>query len=123
MVASQEAKKTKLKTIIVGNESLIERVFDNLKDSYPKDYDKKMFNKNIVKMVTKALLSEMASVLVEGNNLLRLGGFGTIKNVKTASRVAMNLKTKQRIIIPARVVPKMRFSDELKNRIIEKNSL
>jgi DNA-binding protein HU-beta len=98
------------KSTIVGKKSLGERITENLK--------RKRFNltKIQVEAVISEFLEEIKKSLIKGEEL-RFPGYLSLKTTIQKPRVAMNLQTKKKMTIPAKRVPKVKFSEELKKGI------
>jgi DNA-binding protein HU-beta len=93
---------------IVSKEILINRV------------RKEVNYKNNVKEVVDVLLEVIDQALIDGEEIRLIGHF-IFKTEIQKPRVAMNLQTKKKMIIPAKRVPKVRFSGELKKKIATSN--
>jgi DNA-binding protein HU-beta len=78
---------------------------------------------NLTKLQTEAvisqLLEEIKLSLIKGEEI-RFPGYLSLKTVITKPRVAMNLQTKKKMNVPAKRVPKVRFSVDLKETIAKK---
>ena len=97
-----------LKTTIIGKKQLTERV--SKKTKYPQ---------NQVSRIIEELLEETKKALVKGDEI-RLQGYYSLKTTITKPRIAMNLQTKKKMKVPAKRVPKCKFSLSLKEEISNK---
>jgi len=93
------------KSTITGKKQLTERI--SKKTKYPQ---------NQVSKIIDELLSETKKSLLKGEEV-RLQGYFTLKTTMTTPRMAMNLQTKKKMKVPAKRVPKAKFSQELKKEI------
>jgi DNA-binding protein HU-beta len=96
------------KTAITGKKQLTERI--SKKTKYPQ---------NQVSQIIDELLTETQKALVKGEEV-RLQGYFSFKTTMTAPRIAMNLQTKKKMKVPAKRVPKCKFSISLKEEISKK---
>ena len=97
------------KTTITSKKILIERIAK-----------KTRFPKNQIEMVISTLLEETKKSLVKGEEI-RLQGYFSFKTAITKPRMAMNLQTKKKMRVPAKRVPKCKFSSNLKEEIARKS--
>ena len=72
-----------------------------------------------VETVLTALLEQTKKALVKGEEI-RLQGYFSLKTTTTKPRMAMNLQTKKQMKVPAKRVPKCKFSVSLKEEIAKK---
>ena len=93
------------KTIITGKKQLIERISKKTKTP-----------QNQVAKIIEEFLEETKKSLIKGEEV-RLLGYFTLKTAITKPRIAMNLQTKKKMKVPAKRVPKVKFSDNLKKEI------
>jgi DNA-binding protein HU-beta len=93
---------------ITGKKELIERITKKI--SLPK---------NEVESVITELLEQTKKALVKGEEI-RLQGYFSLKPATTKPRMAMNLQTKKKMKVPAKRVPKCKFSLGLKEAIAQK---
>ena len=107
MVIKKAAKKTA--TSIVGKSKLAERVY-NAKGR------KLSLTKSQIEAVISETLEQTKKSLLKGESI-RFPGYYSLKTVVQEPRVAMNLQTKKKMNIPAKRVPKAKFSDDLKEGI------
>ena len=77
----------------------------------------KLLKIKLIKLV-EGLLTEINQALIKDEEI-RLPGHFSLKTTMTSPRMAMNLQTKKKMTVPAKRVPKIRFSPELKKRIAE----
>jgi len=96
------------KTTITGKSQLIERI--SKKTRIPK---------NQAENIITNLLEEIKKSLIKGEEV-RLLGYFTLKTTMTTPRMAMNLQTKKKMKVPAKRVPKCKFSTNLKEAISQK---
>src|SRR5688572_23242935 len=73
-----------------------------------------------IESVLSELLEQIKQALIKGEEL-RFPSYLSLKTTIQKPRVAMNLQTKKKMTIPAKRVPKVKFSDELKKEIAKKN--
>ncbi|CAI2199469.1 8996_t:CDS:2, partial [Funneliformis geosporum] len=71
---------------------------------------------NQVTKIIDELLLEVKKALVKGEEVRFLGYF-SFKTTMTKPRIAMNLQTKKKMKVPAKRVPKCKFSTNLKEAI------
>ncbi|CAI2194711.1 3636_t:CDS:2 [Funneliformis geosporum] len=71
---------------------------------------------NQVTKIIDELLLELKKALVKGEEVRFLGYF-SFKTTMTKPRIAMNLQTKKKMKVPAKKVPKCKFSTNLKEAI------
>lgn len=72
-----------------------------------------------IESVLSELLAETKKSLIKGEEL-RFPSYFSVKTATQAARVAMNLQTKKKMTIPAKRVPKVKFSEDLKKEIARK---
>ena len=96
------------KSNITGKTQLTERIAK--KTRYPQ---------NQVSKIIEALLEETKKSLLKGEEV-RLLGYFSLKTTMTKPRIAMNLQTKKKMKVPAKRVPKCKFSGSLKEDIANK---
>jgi DNA-binding protein HU-beta len=108
-IKTSRPNKTVSKSIIISKKILTERIADKI--------SKKInLNHKQIEAVLSEYLEESKQALVNGQEI-RLVGFYSFKTVTQKERVAMNLQTKQKMNIPAKQVPKITFSKDLKEAI------
>ena len=93
------------KSTITGKKQLTERISK-----------KTRFPQNQVSKIIDELLEEIKKALVKGEEV-RLQGYFSLKTTMTKPRMAMNLQTKKKMKVPAKRVPKCKFSNSLKEEI------
>ena len=104
-------KTTKtVKKQIASRKVLIDRIFDNI--------DLNITKASAESLVSKFLI-EINRSLIKGEEIMFLGHF-TFKTVTQQAKIAMNLQTKKKMNIPAKRVPKAKFSADLKSEIAKK---
>ena len=97
------------KSLITGKKQLTERIAKKTK--YPQ---------NQVSKIIDELLEETKRSLLKGEEV-RLQGYFTLKTATTKPRIAMNLQTGKKMKVPAKRVPKCKFSVGLKEEISKKS--
>ena len=110
MVIKKTAKKTA--TSIVGKSKLAERVYNN-------KGRRLSLTKSQIEAVISETLEETKKSLLRGESV-RFPGYYSLQTVVQKPRVAMNLQTKKKMSIPAKRVPKAKFSVDLKKEIGKK---
>src|SRR5947208_251334 len=93
------------KTTIAGKKQLTERIAKKTK-----------FPQTQVGKIIDELLEETKKALIKGEEV-RLQGYFSLKTATTKPRMAMNLQTKKKMRVPAKRVPKCKFSISLKEEI------
>ena len=96
------------KSLITGKTQLTERISRKTK-----------FPQNQVSRTIEEFLTETKKSLLKGEEV-RLQGYFSLKTTMTAPRMAMNLQTKKKMKVPAKRVPKCKFSLALKEAISKK---
>ena len=96
------------KALITGKKQLIERIAKKTKTP-----------KNQITRIIDEFLAETKKSLLKGEEV-RLLGYFTLKTTMTTPRMAMNLQTKKKMKVPAKRVPKCKFSAGLKEAISQK---
>ena len=96
------------KTLITGKKQLTERIAKKTK--YPQN--------QVAKIIDEFLLETKKSLL-KGEEV-RLQGYFSFRTTITAPRMAMNLQTGKKMKVPAKRVPKCKFSLSLKEAIAQK---
>jgi len=94
-----------VKSTITGKKQLTERI--SKKTKYPQ---------NQVSRIIDEFLEETKKSLLKGEEV-RLQGYFSFKTTMTSPRIAMNLQTKKKMKVPAKIVPKCKFSISLKEEI------
>jgi len=110
MVVKKTAKKSA--TSIVGKSKLAERVYN------AKGRKLSLTKSQIEAVISEILVETKKSLLKEES--IRFPGYFSLQTVVQKPRVAMNLQTKKKMTIPAKRVPKAKFSNELKKEISKK---
>jgi DNA-binding protein HU-beta len=98
------------KTTITGKKQLTERI--SRKTKFPQ--------KQVAKIIEE-LLEETKKSLLKGEEV-RLQGYFSLKTAITKPRIAMNLQTGKKMKVPAKRVPKCKFSVSLKEEISKSKS-
>ena len=106
------AKKTATSVSIVGKAKLAERVYNS-------KGRKLSLTKAQIEAVVSGVLEETKKSLLKGESI-RFPGYYSLQTVVQKPRVAMNLQTKKKMTIPAKRVPKVKFSKDLKEEISKK---
>jgi len=101
------------KTTITGKKQLIDRISNNL------TRQRASLTKSEIEAVITELLTETKKSLVKGEEI-RLLGYFSLKTTLTKPRMAMNLQTGKKMKVPAKRVPKCKFSLGLKAEISRK---
>src|SRR5689334_5413240 len=99
----------KTATSIVGKSKLAERVY-NAKGR------KLSLTKSQIEAVIGEVLEETKKSLLK-KEAVRFPGYYSLQTVMQKPRIAMNLQTKKKMTIPAKRVPKAKFSVDLKKEI------
>ena len=100
---------SKTKSTITGKNQLIDRISKKIK-----------LTKSQIDNVITNFLAETKKALVKGEEV-RLLGYYSFKTTITKPRMAMNLQTKKKMKVPAKRVPKCKFSIGLKEEISRKS--
>src|SRR4051794_22265795 len=104
---------TKEKLTITSKKQLTERIANNLSKK------RVSLTRIQIENVLNEYLTETKKALVKGEEV-RLQGYFTLKTDIRKARIAMNLQTKKKMTIPAKRVPKIKFSADLKEEIAKK---
>ncbi|CFW93455.1 putative DNA-binding protein HU [endosymbiont DhMRE of Dentiscutata heterogama] len=108
-------RKTKASSAsIVGKAKLAERVYNG-------KGRRLSLSKSQIEATISETLEEIKKALLKGESL-RFPGYFSLQTVLQKPRVAMNLQTKKKMSIPAKRVPKAKFSIELKKEISKKKA-
>jgi DNA-binding protein HU-beta len=104
-------KKTMVlaKAPIVGKAKLVERVHNS-------KGKKNNLTKSQIEAVISGVLEEIKKSLIKKEEI-RLPSYFSLKTAVQATRMAMNLQTGKKMTIPAKRVPKIKFSLDLKEEI------
>src|SRR4051812_3536833 len=95
-------------TTITGKKQLTERISKKLKTT-----------QNQVSLIIDELLEQTKNALIKGEEI-RLQGYFSLKTTMTTPRMARNLQTGKQMKVPAKRVPKCKFSLGLKEEIAKK---
>ena len=98
------------KSTIVGKKLLGERITETLKRK------KVILTKSQAEAIINEFLEQVKQALIRREEL-RFPGYLSLKTTLQKPRVAMNLQTKKKMTIPAKWVPKVKFSEDLKKEI------
>jgi len=101
------------KITITGKKQLTDRIAKNL--------SKQRLNltKTQIESVITELLEATSQALIKGEEV-RFLGYYSLKTTLQKARLAMNLQTGKKMKVPAKRVPKCKFSLSLKEEISEK---
>ena len=102
-------KKATPAASIVGKIKLAERVYNSKGKRFS-------LSKSQIETVISELLEETKKSLLRGETV-RFPGYFSLQTVIQKPRVAMNLQTKRKMNVPAKRVPKVRFSADLKEEV------
>ena len=102
-------KVTNNKPSLVSKKTLTDRISEKISK-------KSNLTKNQIDTVLSEYLAQTKQTLINGEEI-RLPGYWSLKTVINKPRVAMNLQTKKKMTIPAKRVPKIKFSDDLKEQV------
>ena len=94
---------------ITGKKQLIEKIAKKVK-----------LTKNQIDEVFTSFLEEIKNSLLKSEEVRFLGYF-SFKTAMTSPRMVMNLQTKKKMRVPAKRVPKCKFSESLKEEINKKS--
>ncbi|CAG8633194.1 12849_t:CDS:2 [Ambispora gerdemannii] len=97
----------------LSNLQLTERIANNLSRK------RASLTKSQIESVINELLTETKKALVKGETI-RFPSYYSLTTAITKPRVAMNLQTKKKMNIPAKRVPKIKFSADLKAEVAKK---
>lgn len=100
------------KQALVSKKSLTDRISDKIGK-------KNNLTKQQIETVLTEYLEQTKQALINGEEI-RLPSYFSFKTTVSKPRIAMNLQTKQKMTIPAKRVPKIKFSNELKEQIAKK---
>lgn len=73
-------------------------------------------SQKVVTEVFNATFATLEGILVAKDSFTVLG-FGTFGTAERKARTAINLQTKKKIQVPAKVAPKLKFSPALKEKV------
>src|SRR5947208_1311098 len=105
--------KSNSKSKLVSKKTLTDRISDNLSKQ------KISLTKIQIETILSEFLAEIKKALIKGEEM-RFPGYLSLKTTIQKPRVAMNLQTKKKMTIPAKRVPKVKFSEDLKKEIVRK---
>jgi len=97
---------------LVSKKILTDRISTNLNKKHS-------LTKIQIEAVLSEFLEQVKQSLIKGEEL-RFPSYLSLKTTIQKPRVAMNLQTKKKMTIPAKRVPKCKFSDSLKTEISKK---
>jgi DNA-binding protein HU-beta len=107
-----KSKKVTNKSSLISKKTLSDRISEKIGK-------RNNLAKSQIEAVLGEYLEETKQALIKGEEI-RLPGYYSLKTVTQKPRVAMNLQTKKKMTIPAKRVPKVKFSAELKKEIAKK---
>lgn len=102
--------KNKTTSTIIGKTLLAKQITESLKKK------RQSFTQIQVETILGQALEEIKKALISGQEL-RFPGYLSLKTVVQKPRMAMNLQTGKKMSIPAKRVPKAKFSEDLKKEI------
>jgi DNA-binding protein HU-beta len=105
-------KVTTTKPTLVSKKTLTERISEKIGKRVN-------LTKNQIEAVLTEYLQQTKQALINGEEI-RLPSYFSMKTAITKPRVAMNLQTKKKMTIPAKRVPKVKFSADLKEQVAKK---
>ena len=105
--------KSNSKSKLVSKKTLTDRISDNLSKQ------KISLTKIQIETILSEFLEEIKKALIKGEEM-RFPGYLSLKTTMQKPRVAMNLQTKKKMTIPAKRVPKVKFSEDIKKEISKK---
>lgn len=111
-MAKTAPKTSSAKTILVSKKLLTDRISDKISK-------KNNLTKSQIDSVLSEYLEQTKQALINGEEI-RLPSYFSFKTTIQAARVAMNLQTKKKMSIPTKRVPKVKFSNELKEDIAKR---
>src|SRR3954465_5858993 len=104
--------KTTTKATLISKKTLTDRISEKISK-------KNNLTKNQIETVLTEYLEQTKQALIKGEEI-RFPSYFSLKTAITKPRVAMNLQTKKKMNIPAKRVPKIKFSDDLKEQVAKK---
>ncbi|WNE40076.1 MAG: DNA-binding protein HU [Mycoplasmataceae bacterium] len=104
--------KAKVVSQIVSKSVLVDRISEKTTKEHK-------LTKSQIDTVLSEYLEQTKQALANQEEI-RLIGYYTFKSVMSKPRVAMNLKTKAKMTIPAKLTPKVKFSDSFKEAVAKK---
>src|SRR3954452_11297921 len=102
-------KTATTKSTITSKKTLTDRISDKISK-------KEKLTKSQIDTVLTEYLEQTKQALINGEEI-RLPSYFSFKTTIQKARVAMNLQTKKKMTIPAKRVPKAKFSEDLKKEI------
>lgn len=109
-MVTKSKKETKVISTIVSKKTLVDRIHEK------KVVQKHSLTKNEIELVINDFLIELKHSLIQGEEI-RIPSYFSLKTAITKERVGMNLQTKAKMTIPAKKVPKIVFSKDLKEAV------
>ena len=111
-MATKPKATAKIKTTLISKKTLTDRISEKIGKQ-----------NNLTKSQTEAVISQMLEEiklsLIKGEEI-RFPSYFSLKTSIQKARIAMNLQTKKKMNIPAKRVPKVKFSVDLKEEIAKK---
>ena len=111
-MATKPKATAKIKTTLISKKTLTDRISEKIGKQ-------NNLTKSQTEAVISQLLEEIKLSLVAGEEI-RFPSYLSLKTTIQQARVAMNLQTKKKMNIPAKRVPKVKFSVDLKEEIAKK---
>ena len=105
-------KTTTKKATIISKKAISERISNSLGK-------KVSLTKPQFELIVSEMLEQIKQSLIKGEEV-RFPSYFSFKTTITKPRTAMNLQTKKKMTIPAKRVPKAKFSVDLKEQIAKK---
>jgi len=105
-------KTTAKKITLVSKKTLTDRISEQIGK-------RNNLTKSQIEAVLTEYLEQTKQALVKGEEI-RLPGYFSLKTTITKARMGMNLQTKKKMTLPAKRVPKVKFSEDLKKEISKK---
>lgn len=102
-------KSNNAATAIVGKKELVDRIYNSKSKSLS-------LNKSQIEAILAEFLEEVKNSLVNKEEV-RFPGYFSLKTFMAKARTAINLKTKEKMVIPAKRRVKFSVSDSLKTAV------
>lgn len=106
---AKQVNNNKKPSLLISKKILTDRISDKIGK-------KNNLTKSQIEAVISQALEEIKFSLIKGEEL-RFPGYLSLKTTIQKPRVAMNLQTGKKMSIPAKRVPKVKFSEDLKSEI------
>lgn len=72
----------------------------------------------VTNTVVKGVVKEIGEILREGD-AVKIVGFGNFETVEKDAHEARNVKTGEKIVVPAKTVPKFKFTKAFKDKFLD----